>query len=89
MLRVGFLSELVPTQELLEARVTSIAETVIAQPVPAVTIAMKRALNRIAAGDLDPAETDAAWAASIRSPTVALAAAERLAARRHATKKRS
>jgi hypothetical protein len=32
---------------------------------------MERALSRIAAADMDPAEADAAWATSKRPPTVA------------------
>jgi enoyl-CoA hydratase len=84
MLRIGFLNEVVATPELLHARIAEIADALARLPVPAVVDGMKRALNRIAQGDMDSGEADAAWAASVRSQSVARAAAERLAAARRA-----
>lgn len=84
MLRIGFLNEVVATPELLQDRIAEIADTLVRLPVPSVVEGMKRALNRIAQGDMDSGAADAAWAASVRSRSVALAAAERLAAARRA-----
>jgi enoyl-CoA hydratase/carnithine racemase len=82
LLRVGFLDEIAPTAEALQGRIDAIADTLAAAPVPAVLAGMKRALNRLAEGDMDSGATDAAWAESVRSPAVAVAATERMAARR-------
>lgn len=82
MLRIGFLDEIVPTAEALQQRIDEIADTLATAPVPAVFVGMKRALNRLAQGDMDSGATDAAWEESMRSPAVAVAAAERIAARR-------
>jgi enoyl-CoA hydratase/carnithine racemase len=73
LLRLGFLHELVPADE-LEARVDALAETLLANARSAVR-GLKRSLNAIARGT-DRAETiDDAFAASLRSPD----ALERLA----------
>ena len=79
LFRVGFLSEVVPTVDALSMRVDTIVQTVTSFPVPGVVTGMKHALNRLARADFDRQETDAAWAASVRSPAVAREAAERLA----------
>ena len=78
MLRIGFLHEVVPTIDDLQNRIDEIASHLAAAPVPAVLTSMKRALHRIARGDMNSDATDAAWEASVRSPAVSRAAAERL-----------
>ena len=84
---MGFVDEIVPTAEALQRRIDEIADTLATAPVPAVFVGMKRALNRLAQGDMDSGATDAAWAESMRSPAVAVAAAERIAARRQLSTK--
>ncbi len=82
MLRVGYLDEIVPDLAALRARVDAIATLLANAPSADVIQSMKRAINRIADANMDPAEADAASAASRRSPVVAQAVAARLAARR-------
>ena len=82
MLRIGFLDEIASSAEALQQRIDEVAQLVTAAPVLAVFVGMKRALNRLAQGEMDSGATDAAWAESVRSPAVAVAAAERIAARR-------
>lgn len=69
LLKIGFVDELVPAGE-LAARVNALADRLAANA-PAAVQAMKRALNRIAAGTADPAEIERAWRASMRAPEVA------------------
>jgi enoyl-CoA hydratase len=88
MLRIGFLDEIVDTPETLEQRIDVLANTLVAMPAPAVVAGMKRALNRIALGEMDSALTDTAWAESVRSPIVAAAAAKRIATRDRGTRAR-
>jgi len=80
LVRIGFLDEAVAAAE-LSARVDALAERLAANA-PAAVQGMKRALNRIAAGDADAAEIARAWRASMRSAE----AAEGLAA--HAQKRK-
>ncbi len=82
MLRIGYLDEIVPDGTALRARVDVIAKLIADAPSAEVIQGMKRAINRIAGGDMDPAEADAASAASRRSPIVAASVAARLAARK-------
>jgi enoyl-CoA hydratase/carnithine racemase len=81
LLRIGYLDEVLPDEAALRARGETIARLLADAPDPGVIQSMKRALNRIAAADMDPAEADAAWAMSKRSPivtaTVAAARAQR------------
>jgi hypothetical protein len=72
-----------PDLAALSARVEAIVGALLAAASPAVINSMKQALNRIAAGDMDPVAADAAWAASRRSPEVGAAVAAELAKRRH------
>ncbi len=82
MLRIGYLDEIVPDVEALRARVDVVAGLIANAPSAEVIQSMKRAIDRIAAANMDPAEADAASAASRRSPIVAKAVAARLAARK-------
>ncbi|MCL2427685.1 MAG: enoyl-CoA hydratase/isomerase family protein [Alphaproteobacteria bacterium] len=82
MLRIGYLDEIVPDLDALKARVDTIADLIAGAPSAEVIQGMKRAINRVAAADMDPTEADAASAASRRSPVVAAAVAARLARRR-------
>ena len=82
MLRIGYLDEIVPDLAALHARVDTLAGLIANAPSSEVIQSMKRAINRIAAANMDPAEADAASAASRRSPIVAQAVAARLAARK-------
>jgi enoyl-CoA hydratase/carnithine racemase len=75
MLRIGYLDEILPDADALAARTGAMVETVLAAADPAILASMKQCLNRIAAGDRDPAWADAAWARTRRSPTVAAAVA--------------
>jgi enoyl-CoA hydratase/carnithine racemase len=88
MLRIGFLDEIVTTPERLRQRIDTLAELIAAAPVSAVVCGMKRDLNRVANGDMDSAATESAWAKSLQSPGVAIAAAEQVAARRRRKKSR-
>ena len=81
MLRIGFLDEVVTTPERLRQRMDTLANIIANAPVPAVLSGMKRDLNRIAKGDMDSTATDLAWAESVLSPAVAIAAAEQTTAR--------
>ena len=81
--------EVVTTPERLRQRIEAIAELIARAPFPAILSGMKRDLNRIATGDLDSAATDLAWAESVRSTAVAIAAAEQIAARRRRKKRRA
>lgn len=81
MLRIGYLDEIVPDLDALRARVDTIASLIAGAPSAEVIQGMKRAINRVAAADMDPTEADAASAASRRSPVVAAAVAARLAKR--------
>ncbi len=84
MLRIGYLDEILPDQAALEARVAAMAEILLQAASAPVIESMKRALNRIAAGDMDPTEADAAWRATRRSPAVGAAvAAARASGSRH------
>ncbi len=82
MLRIGYLDEIVPDLDALHARVDVIAGLIANAPSAEVIQSMKRAINRIADANMDPAEADAASAASRRSPIVGQAVAARLAARK-------
>ena len=82
MLRIGYLDEIVPDLDALRARVDVVAGLIANAPSAEVMQSMKRAIDRIARGDMDPADADAASAASRRSPIVANAVAARLAARK-------
>ncbi len=84
MLRIAYLDELLPDETALRARVDAVAATLLGAASADVLNSMKRALNRIAAADVDPTEADAAWTASRRSPEVAAAVAARLAERKRA-----
>jgi enoyl-CoA hydratase/carnithine racemase len=66
MLRIGFLTELVPSRRLER----TVAEYVAAIEAcdPAVVTSMKRQLNAIAAGDAEKAASRAAYEASLTSP---------------------
>jgi enoyl-CoA hydratase/carnithine racemase len=66
MLRIGFLTELVPQRRL--ARTVSAYVAAIAACDPAVVASMKRQLNAIAAGDSAQADSRAAYEASLLSP---------------------
>jgi enoyl-CoA hydratase len=82
MLRIGYLDQILPDLPALHARAEAMVATLLEAASAPVINSMKRALNRIAAADMDPAEADAAWAASRRSPEVAGAVASALAGRR-------
>jgi enoyl-CoA hydratase/carnithine racemase len=82
MRRIGFLDEVLPDLAALRARTDAIATLIADAPSAEVMQEMKRSLDRIARGDLDPTGADAAWARSRRSPIVAQAVAARLAARK-------
>ena len=82
MLRVGYLDELVPDLDALRARVAAIAGLIANAPSAEVIQSMKRAIDRIARGDMNPTEADAASTRSRRSPIVAAAVQARLAARK-------
>ncbi|MGE0717911.1 MAG: enoyl-CoA hydratase/isomerase family protein [Alphaproteobacteria bacterium] len=69
MLRIGYLDAVVPADRLAE-RVDALAAS-LATGAPAAVAGMKRTLNAIARGALDPAAADAAYAASIRSEDAA------------------
>jgi len=84
MLRIGYLDEVVPDLDALRARVDVIARLLADAPSAEVIQGMKRAINRVAMGDMDPADADAASARSRRSPVVAASVAARLAARKKA-----
>lgn len=84
MLRIGYLDEVLSDLTAIEARTAAIAGLIADAPSAEVMQSMKRCLNRIADGDLDPSEAEAAWAASRKSPVVAAAVAARLAARKRA-----
>jgi enoyl-CoA hydratase/carnithine racemase len=88
MLRIGFLDEVVTTPERLVQRIDALADLIAGAPVPTILSGMKRDLNRIAKGDMDSTATDSAWAQSVLSPAVAIAAAEQIAARRRRKKPR-
>ncbi len=75
MLRIGFLDEILPDQAALDARAGELAAIVLGAASAPVIASMKRALNRIASGDMDPAQADAAWRATRRSPDVGAAVA--------------
>lgn len=66
MLRIGFLTELVPQREL--KRVVARYVAAIEACEPAVERSMKRQLNAIAAGDVDEARSRDAYEASLASP---------------------
>jgi enoyl-CoA hydratase len=65
MLRLGILDEVVTADE-LQSRVATLAHTLSANA-PFAVQGMKRALNRIAAGDTSTDEANKAWQASLRS----------------------
>ena len=75
MLRIGFLDEILPDQDALEARAGEIAAIVLGAASASVIASMKQVLNRIASGDMNPAQADAAWRATRRSPDVGAAVA--------------
>ncbi len=75
MLRIGYLDEIVPDLAALETRTRDMAAVLLSAASAPVIDSMKRALDRIAAGDFDPAEADAAWHATRRSPAVGHAVA--------------
>jgi enoyl-CoA hydratase/carnithine racemase len=82
MLRVGYLDEIVADEDALLRRVDEMAATILAAASARVLNSMKRELNRIAAADMDREAADRAWSASRRSPEVAAAVAQHLAARK-------
>lgn len=82
MLRIGYLDEIVPDLDALRARVDVVAGLLANAPSAEVIQGMKRAIDRVARGDMDPSEADAASAASRRSPIVAASVAARLARRK-------
>ena len=88
MLRIGFLDEVVTTLQKLRQRMDALADLIAGAPAPAILAGMKRDLNRIAKGDIDSTATDLAWAESVRSPAVAVAAAEQIVARRRRSEHR-
>jgi enoyl-CoA hydratase len=76
LLRIGYLDELVPADE-LDARVDALA-SVLTRNAPGAVAGMKAALDMLAAGAADMDAIDRGFEASLRSPDVA----EGLAARR-------
>ncbi len=75
MLRIGYLDEILLDQPALEARTAEMAATLLQAASVSVINSMKQVLNRIAAGDTDSAQADAAWQATRRSPEVGAAVA--------------
>jgi enoyl-CoA hydratase/carnithine racemase len=72
---IGYLDDILPDAEALAARARAMADAVLAAADPGVIASMKRGLNRIAAGEMDPMEADAAWRRTRRSPDVGKAVA--------------
>jgi enoyl-CoA hydratase len=71
MREIGFLDEIVPNADALAARAQEMAEAVLSAAEPGVIASMKRALNRIAAAEMDPSDADAEWRRTRRSADVA------------------
>lgn len=69
MRAIGYLDEIVPADG-LDARVDALVAA-LAAGAPSAIVAMKRTLNKIARGEYDKAEADAANAASVRSAEAA------------------
>lgn len=82
MVRIGYLDEVVRDLDALVSRTRQIVATLLEAADDGVIHSMKRSLNRIAAGDLDPTDADAAWTRTRHSPAVGAAVAAERARRK-------
>ena len=82
MHRIGYLDEVLSDHGALEKRTADMARIIVSAASADTINGMKRCLNRIAAGDMDPTEADAAWHRTRSSAEVAQAVAAHLASRR-------